>query len=96
MTIKDCDVQAFRAGGAGGQHRDKTSNAIRVVHRASGGTGQSSEDRSQLVNKRTAFRRMAESAAFQTWAQARASGTRPINEIVDELMAEHNLIVEML
>lgn len=96
VTIKDCEVEQFRPSGAGGQHRDKTSNGVRIVHKPSGAVGQSSEDRSQARNKRTAFRRMGESAEFQQWAQARALGLRPIEEIVDELMAEHNLIVEEL
>lgn len=100
VTLTDCDVQAFRAGGNGGQHRDKTSNAIRIVHRASGATGQCSEDRSQHKNKRTAFRRMAESPKFEQWRKteaARLMGRFPksLDDLVDEQMAEENLIVEV-
>ena len=95
-TIKDCDVQTYRVSGAGGQHRDKTSAGVRIVHRASGAMGQSSDDRSQARNKRIAFRRMAESVAFQTWAQAKVRGTRPLDEVVDEQMADDNLLIEYL
>ena len=32
VTIHDCEVQAFRAGGPGGQKQNKTSSAVRVKH----------------------------------------------------------------
>lgn len=67
VTIKDCDVQTFRAGGKGGQAQNKTSSGVRVIHRASGAVGESREARDQLTNKRNAFRRMAESKQFKTW-----------------------------
>jgi hypothetical protein len=56
--------------------------------------GESREERTQLANKRIAFRRMAESREFQTWAQIKALQLRPIDELVDEAMAEENLKVE--
>lgn len=65
VTIKDCDVQTKRGSGAGGQNRNKRDTAVRIVHRASGAVGESQEERSQLQNKRTAFRRMAESLKFK-------------------------------
>jgi protein subunit release factor A len=65
--ISDCRVDTFRVSGAGGQHRDKTSNGVRVTHPPSGAVGESREGRSQLQNKKTAFRRMAESVAYRNW-----------------------------
>jgi len=72
VTIKDCDVQTFRVSGAGGQHRDKTSAGVRVVHPPSGASGRGTENRSQAQNKRDAFRRMAESPEFQRWCRMKA------------------------
>lgn len=95
VTIKDCEVQTFRVGGAGGQHRDKTSAGVRVVHAASGARGQSSESRSQAQNKRTAFRRMAESREFQSWVRlehARITGA--LDAWVADEMRPENLIIE--
>jgi protein subunit release factor B len=99
VTLKDCDKQTFRVSGSGGQHRDKTSNGVRIVHRASGATGQSTQERSQHKNTQIAFRRMAESDKFETWRRmetSRLMGEFPksIDEIVDEMMAPENLIVE--
>jgi protein subunit release factor B len=72
VTVKDCDVQTFRAGGNGGQAQNKTDSGVRIVHRPSGARGESREGRSQLQNKRAAFRRMAESPEFQRWCQLAA------------------------
>ncbi len=65
VTLKDCDVQTKRGTGKGGQNRNKRDTAVRIVHRASGAVGESQEERSQLQNKRRAFRRMAESEKFK-------------------------------
>jgi protein subunit release factor A len=67
VTIKDCDVQTFRSGGKGGQNQNKRDTGVRIIHRDSGAVGESREERSQLQNKRTAFRRMAETPRFRTW-----------------------------
>lgn len=67
ITKSDLDIQSFRPGGNGGQHRDKTSNACRVVHRESEAVGQSSESRSWHENRKIAFRRMASSTKFNLW-----------------------------
>jgi protein subunit release factor B len=73
VTIKDCDVQTFRAGGKGGQHQNKVESGVRIIHRASGAVGEGREDRSQLVNKRRAFARMARSETFQRWHRLETS-----------------------
>lgn len=107
ITIKDCDVQTFRAGGKGGQHQNKTSSGVRIIHRASGARGESRDQRSQLQNKRLAFRRMAESQEFQRWirlAHARVVGEiareearvapAAVDQWVDKQMRPENLLVE--
>lgn len=67
VTLKDCEVQHFRAGGPGGQHQNKTSSASRVIHKASGARGESREQRSQPQNTKTAFARMVQTPTFQAW-----------------------------
>ena len=74
VTLDDCDVQTFKAGGPGGQNQNKRDTGVRVIHRASGARGESRQHRTQLENKKAAFRRMAESAMFQAWV-ARQSDT---------------------
>lgn len=58
--------------------------------------GEARDHRTQKENKRAAFRRMAESEKFQTWAKMTALKLRPVDEIVDEMMEEENLKVEYL
>lgn len=94
VTIKDCEVQTFRSGGKGGQNQNKRDSGVRIIHRPSGAIGESREERSQLQNKRKAFRKMAESIKFNIWVQQMHSQIRPIDEIVDEMMADENIEIE--
>ncbi len=72
VTLQDCDVQTFRSGGKGGQKQNKTDSGVRIIHRASGARGESREERSQLQNKKAAFRRMAETPTFRAWVRRQA------------------------
>lgn len=72
VTLADCEVQTFRSGGKGGQNQNKRETGVRVIHHPSGARGESREERSQLQNKKTAFRRMAESKEFTAWVRRQA------------------------
>jgi protein subunit release factor B len=67
LTLKDFEVHTFSTSGAGGQRRDKKQTGVRLVHRPSGATGSSSDERSQLQNKRTALKRLANDPKFRYW-----------------------------
>lgn len=67
VTLADCVVQTFRSGGAGGQNQNKRDTGVRIIHRASSARGEARDERSQLQNKKLAFRRMAESKLFEAW-----------------------------
>lgn len=94
ITIKDCEVDYIRGSGAGGTKRNKTHSGVRVRHLPSGAQGQATESRSQLENKRLAFRRMGESIRFQVWAKTKALGWEPLEDIVEKQMAPENLKIE--
>lgn len=74
ITIHDCTVQTFRAGGKGGQNQNKRDTGVRVIHTPSGAVGESREHRSQLENKRTAFGRMARHPRMTFWIHSRLNG----------------------
>lgn len=91
VTIKDCEVETFRAGGKGGQNQNKRETGVRIRHRPSGAVGEARDGRKQWQNKKKAFKRMAESDKFQTWCKQRAYG---IDAAVDEAMKPENLKIE--
>jgi peptide chain release factor 2 len=51
LSEDDYDLQVFRASGAGGQHINKTSSAVRLIHKATGITVSCQVERSQLQNR---------------------------------------------
>lgn len=97
VTIHDCRVDTFRSGGKGGQNQNKRDTGVRVVHEPSGAVGEAREERSQLQNKTTAFRKMAESEKFRKWVErtaAKVTGVETIEDKVDRAMLPHNLKIE--
>lgn len=100
VTIKDCRVDTFRAGGKGGQKQNKTNSGVRIVHEPSGAIGESREYREQSINKKTAFKRMAESDKMQKWLKIetlkKLGEFKEIEQKVDEAMNEKNLKIEYI
>lgn len=103
VTKKDLKIETMRGSGKGGQHRNKTDSAVRITHPESGAVGYSEDERSQLQNKRTAFRRMVNSQEFQLWNIRKAAILMGLRKSPQEIerevvisMSEENLKIEYL
>jgi len=98
ITRDQFDISFFRASGPGGQKVNKTSSACRIVHRASGASGESREERSQPQNKKIAFHRLIETKKFQAWvrmqAAAKFKGFADAEAQVEKMLAPENLKIE--
>jgi protein subunit release factor A len=57
---QEVDVETYRGSGPGGQHRNVTDSAVRLVHRPTGIRVTATESRSQHQNREQAFARLIE------------------------------------
>jgi hypothetical protein len=63
--LRDCRLEVFRGSGPGGQKRNKTSSAVRLVHVPSGISATASDSRSQAQNRAAALKRLRHQMALQ-------------------------------
>jgi len=97
VTKKDLILHTFRSGGPGGQHQNKVETGARIVHPASGASGESRSERSQHANRKAALKRLVASPKFKKWHSMMVHEVmrgKTLDEIVDEMMDERNLKIE--
>lgn len=95
VTLDDCEVQTFKAGGPGGQNQNKRETGVRIIHHPSGARGESREERSQLQNKKIAFKRMAQTKEFKNWVRMQCSQDSLLEAEIDRQMWPVNIKTEV-
>lgn len=95
----DFIVQPFKGSGKGGQKRNKTMSACRIIHPASGAVSECQEERSFDQNRKLAFKRLVDKPKFKAWLQveiARKNGTLArIDEAVNASLSPNNIRTEV-
>lgn len=74
---RDCQVQAFRATGPGGQGVNTTDSAVRMVHEPTGIVVVSRESRSQFQNRASCLRKLRAEFARRATPPKKRVATKP-------------------
>lgn len=97
LTRKDFDISYFSGTGAGGQHRNKHQNCVRMRHTASGAVGVGQGSRSRKENEREAFLSLVKSPEFKRWHLEKIheiTQGQTLQEQVKKIMSPENLKIE--
>jgi len=101
LTKKDFTLTCFSGTGAGGQHRNKHQNCVRLKHNETGVivTGQSHKSFEQ--NKKEAINNLWNNAKFNVWFNLKVrksmdelDGRESIEEKVEGMMSPENIKIE--
>ncbi len=63
--LRQCEVHTYKSSGPGGQHRNKVSSAVRLVHEPTRICAHGDDSRSQHENKRLALKRLRMNIAMR-------------------------------
>jgi len=75
--LRQCRVQVFRGSGPGGQSVNTADSAVRLVHEPSGIIVTARNERSQLMNKRAALKRLRYQLEAANYRPPKRVATKP-------------------
>lgn len=97
IGLKDCEISYFSGSGAGGQHRNKHQNCVRLFHKESNVRVVAQSHREKRANELDAITRLARDPRFRFWASERVKemeGRQTIAQAVEEQLKSENLVWE--
>jgi ribosome-associated protein len=86
--LAETELEVFTGGGPGGQHRNKTQNAVRLHHRPSGVIVTATERRSLEANKDAAFARLVERLEKLNFVPKPRRKTKPKRGAIERRLKE--------
>ena len=95
LTKKDFVIWYYSGTGAGGQHRNRHMNCVKIRHAASGVTGCGTEQKSRIQNKRMAFKRLVADPKFRSWLGMQSLHKEAVDRAVEEAMNPKHLSIEI-
>lgn len=102
VTKKDLEIHFFSGSGAGGQHRNKHQNCVRMRHPESGAMSTGQDGKSRKQNLKKAFTRLVTSDRFEKWLRIKITEKsddydrikEKVEKIVGLMMNPKNIKVE--
>jgi protein subunit release factor A len=85
---RETRVEVFTGGGPGGQHRNKTQNAVRLHHEPSGVLVVATERRSLEANRQAAFERLVARLERLNHVDKPRKATRPRRGAVERRLSD--------
>jgi peptide chain release factor 2 len=87
---KDLNIETMRAGGAGGQHVNKTESAVRITHVPTGIVVACQQERSQVQNRAKAFE-MLRARLYELELRKREEASAEINATKTDIGFGHQI-----
>ena len=98
LTKKDFVITYYSGTGAGGQHRNKHQNWVRIKHPESGVIATGCDTKSRVQNKKNAFIRLTSNKKFKIWLKIKATKSSldmdQIERRVEKSMDPENIKIE--
>lgn len=94
VTKKDLEIDYFSGTGAGGQHRNKHMNCVRIKHIPTGIMTQCQSHRERAANFREAFQKLAKLVVDDFLAKEKTDDPGRNTEVVRTYHAVDNRVVD--